>query len=83
MEHDLDSVAACVEELDATDLAENRVTCIVRHVVSDDWREGVAFESEDAAFEEDFVFLGEDQFRCWIHFVFAVKLNLTLATIKS
>lgn len=76
MEHDLDSVAARVEELDATDLAENRVTCVVRHVVSDDGREGVALESEDAAFEEDFVFFGEDLFRCGVHFVFAVKSNL-------
>lgn len=73
MEHDLDSVAARVEELDATDLAEDRVACVVCHVVSDDGWEGVAFESKDAAFEEDFVFVGEELFGRGVYFVLSAN----------
>lgn len=57
MEDNLDAVRGRVEHLHAADLPENRVTCVVRHVVRYNGREGVALQSENATFEENLVFI--------------------------
>ena len=60
MEDDLDAILWAVEQLHSPDLAEDRVAGVIRHVVRDDWREGVSLEGEHTALQEDFV-LGVEQ----------------------
>jgi len=60
VEDDLYSIGISVEELNSSDLVEDRVVGIVSHVVSDDRRKGVAAESEHSSLEEDLVFRGEE-----------------------
>lgn len=59
VEDDLDTVVVTIEQLNASDLVQDRVRRIVRHIVSRDWRQGVTFQSEDAPFQEDLVLIGE------------------------
>lgn len=62
VEDDLDPIVRPVEELDASDLVEDGIVAVVGHVVSDDGRERVAAEGEDAALEKDLVFGREQGF---------------------
>jgi hypothetical protein len=59
VEDDLDSIRVSVEELNSTDLVQDRVVGVVGHVVSHDGRERVATKGEDATLEEDLVFGGK------------------------
>lgn len=65
VEDHLHAVFARVEELDLADLAQDRVLVVVRHIVSDNWREGVALQGENAALEEDIVLFGHDMSGVW------------------
>lgn len=57
VEHNLDTIAARVEQLDASDLAQDRVRRVVRHVVRRDRGQRIPLEGEDAPLEQDLVFL--------------------------
>lgn len=59
MEDNLDSIRISVEELNSSDLIEDRVVGIVCHVVGNDGRKGVAAKSEHSSFEEDLVLRGK------------------------
>jgi len=48
---DFDSVMVVVEEVDASDLAQNGIVAVISHVVGSDGWKRVAVESEDATFE--------------------------------
>ena len=74
MEDNLDTVVLRVEQLDTTNLVEDRVAGIVSHVVSCHRWEGVAFESKDTTFEENLVFFGEKAFGSWKCSVFTLNM---------
>lgn len=59
MEHNLYTIVVVIEELDRTDLVENRIGMIVSHVVRGDWRESVPFQSQDATLQKNVVFFGQ------------------------
>lgn len=59
MEDDFNTVARLVEQLHTANLVENRVICVVGHVMRHDRREGIALQGEDAPLEEDLVFARE------------------------
>ena len=53
MEHHLDAVRRVVEQLNATDLVQDRVIVVVGHVVCRHGRECVALEGEDSTLQQD------------------------------
>lgn len=59
MEDHLDSVGRPVEQLDSTNLVQDRIVRVVGHVVSRDGGKGVTSKGEDSSFEENLVFLRE------------------------
>ena len=59
VEDDLDAIRISVEELNTTDLVQDRVVGIVSHVVSDYRRKRIAAKSEDTTLEENLVFSGK------------------------
>ena len=50
MEDNLHSVVVSVEQLDATDLVQDRIMRIVGHIMRRDWWQRVTLESEDSPF---------------------------------
>ena len=58
VEDDLDSVGSPVEELHSSNLVQDRVVCIICHVVCDNGWKGVSLQGEYSSFEEDLVFSG-------------------------
>lgn len=61
VEDDLYSVRFAVEELDASNLIQDRVVRVVRHVMRNDRREGVSSERQYTSFDEDLVFVREER----------------------
>ena len=59
MEHYLYTITVVIEELDPTDLVENRIAMVVGHIVGGDWRKGVPFQSQDTTLQKDVVFFGQ------------------------
>jgi hypothetical protein len=59
VENDFDAVRGSVEELDPTDLVQNRVVGIVGHVMGRDRWERVTLERKDSTFEQNLIFLAE------------------------
>lgn len=59
VEDDLDAVRGPVEQLNPSDLVQDWVVGVVRHVVGRNGRERVPLECEYAPFKEDLVFLAE------------------------
>jgi len=59
MEHNLYAIVVVIEELDLTNLIENRIGMIVSHIVRGDWRKSVPLQSQDAALQENVVFFGQ------------------------
>lgn len=57
VEDDLDSIVRVVEQLDASNLVQNRVISVIRHVVCNNGWQGVPFQGENAAFQQNHVFL--------------------------
>jgi hypothetical protein len=60
VEDDLDTIRIPIEELYSTNLVQDRVVCIVGHVVGHDRGERIAAEGEDATLEQNLVFGGEE-----------------------
>lgn len=60
MEDHFNSVGLTIEQLDATNLVQDGISGIVRHVVGGDRWERVSLESEDATFEQDAILLGKE-----------------------
>lgn len=56
VENDLDSVGSSIEQLDSSDLTEDRVPSIVGHVVGGYGRKRVSLECKHSSLEEDLVF---------------------------
>lgn len=56
----LDSVSLPVEELDSSDLVQDRVGSVIGHVVGDDGGERVPLEGKDSSLEQNLVLLGEE-----------------------
>jgi len=56
VEDDLDPVRSVVEQLDATNLIQDRIISVVRHVVGDHWGERVPLERKDPTLQENLVF---------------------------
>lgn len=50
VEDNLHSVVVSVEQLDATDLVQDRIMRIVGHIMRRDWWQRVTLESEDSPF---------------------------------
>ena len=65
MEHNLYAIVVIIEELHPADLAENRIVVIVNHIVRGDRWKSVPFESQDATFQKDVVFFGQELVRAW------------------
>ena len=76
VEHNLDAVLRVVEELHTTDLVEDRVVRVVRHVVRRHWRQGVPLEREDAPLQQDLVLLRQKVIRCRQSRMLATKLSI-------
>lgn len=56
MEDDLHAIVRVVEQLDATNLIQNRVVGVVLHVVGHNRRQRIPFQGENPAFQQDLVF---------------------------
>ena len=63
VEHDLDTVMRVVEQLDASDLVEDRVIVVVGHVVCRHGRERVPLEREDPPLQQHLVLLRQQLVR--------------------
>jgi len=50
MEDYLNSIARSVEELDATDLVQNRIGAVVCHIMGNDRRKRITAKSKNSAF---------------------------------
>ena len=76
VKHDLHAVLRVVEELHATDLVQDRVVRVVRHVVRRHWRQGVPLEREDAPLQQDLVFFRQEVIRRRQSRMLATKLSI-------
>lgn len=61
VEDDLDSVGASVEELDSSDLVQDRVGAVVLHVVGNDGRKRASLQREDSPFQGDLVGIQQER----------------------
>jgi len=59
VEHDLYAIVVVIEELNLTDLIENRIGMIVSHIVRGDWRKSVPFQSQYTTLQKNVVFFGQ------------------------
>jgi hypothetical protein len=48
VEDDLDPIRASVEELDSSDLVQNRICAVILHIVGDNWRKRTSLEGKDS-----------------------------------
>ena len=55
MEHHLDAVRRVVEQLNATDLVQDRVIVVVGHIVCRHGRERIALKGENSTFQENLI----------------------------
>ena len=62
MEDDFNTIMRMVEELDPTNLAQDRVTGVVGHVMCRYWWESIALESKNTALKKDLILLREELF---------------------
>lgn len=63
VEDNLDPVFGPVEQLYPPELVQNRVICVIRHIVRDDRRQRVSLQGEHPSLEQNPVLVGEQIFR--------------------
>jgi hypothetical protein len=61
VEDDLDPIVLLVEQLSPPDLVQDRIVCIVLHVVSGNGGQRVPLERKDTTLEEDLVLVGQQR----------------------
>ena len=62
VKEDFDSIRSSVEQLNPSNLIEDRIVRVVGHVVRGYGRKGGSTKGEDSSFEENLVFFREERF---------------------